>query len=134
MTARNLTRQSRSQSSKPHFTTETRSSQRSENFLIKNSLLRVLRVSAVIFHRIDTIGIATEKFAQAAKTFKQWQYGNIGILERIHPSFHHSILPPFHHSTIPPFQSLSRWSEAFKRNEAYEAFFSSLLGVRSKGG
>jgi hypothetical protein len=29
------------------FTTEAPSSQRSENFLIKNSLLRVLRVSAV---------------------------------------------------------------------------------------
>jgi hypothetical protein len=31
------------------YTAEARSSQRSENFLIKNSLLRVLRASAVQF-------------------------------------------------------------------------------------
>jgi len=40
-------RQSRNQSSKPYFTTEARSSQRSEYFLIKNSLLRALSASAV---------------------------------------------------------------------------------------
>jgi hypothetical protein len=27
-----------------------------------------------------------------------------------------------HLSILPPFQSLLRWSEALKRNEAYEAF------------
>ena len=37
-------RQSRDQSSNRYFTTEARSSQRSEYFLIKNSLLRVLSV------------------------------------------------------------------------------------------
>jgi hypothetical protein len=63
--------------------------------LIKNSLLGALCASAVIVFWIDTIRIATEKFAQAAKTFKQWQYGNIGILERIHPSFHPSTIPIF---------------------------------------
>ena len=42
-----LARQSRSQSSKPYFTTEAWSSQSSEYFLIKNSLLGALRASAV---------------------------------------------------------------------------------------
>ena len=45
--------QSRNQSSKPYFTAETQSSQRSEYFLIKNSLLRALSASAVsyVLHR-----------------------------------------------------------------------------------
>jgi hypothetical protein len=41
--------QSRNQSSKPYFTAETQSSQRSEYFLIKNSLLRALSASAVSY-------------------------------------------------------------------------------------
>jgi hypothetical protein len=65
------------------FTTEALSSQSSEHFLIKNALLGVLRASALqvvadqpmadqrwVLFRVDTIRIATEKFAQAAKTFK----------------------------------------------------------------
>jgi hypothetical protein len=43
----NLARQSRNQSSKPYFTTEAQSSLSSKYFLIKNSLLRALRASAV---------------------------------------------------------------------------------------
>jgi hypothetical protein len=42
LTAKNLARQSRDQSSKPYFTAKTQSSQRSEFFLIKNFLLGVL--------------------------------------------------------------------------------------------
>jgi len=55
---RDTERQSRNQRSKLYFTTETQSTQRSEYFLIKNPLLRVLRASAVnvpdSFHRRDT--------------------------------------------------------------------------------
>ena len=47
LTAKNPARQSRNQSSKLCFTAETQSSQRSEYFLIKNSLLAGLSVSAV---------------------------------------------------------------------------------------
>jgi hypothetical protein len=43
LTTKDLARQSRNQSSKPYFTTEAQSSQSSEYFLIKNSLLRALR-------------------------------------------------------------------------------------------
>jgi hypothetical protein len=53
---------------------------------------------------------------------------NMGILESwvLNVSIHHSILPSF--------QSLLRWSEAFKRNEAYEAFSAACSVVRNKGG
>jgi hypothetical protein len=44
---RDLTRQSRNQSSKPYFTAEIQSSQRSEYFLINNSLLCALGASVV---------------------------------------------------------------------------------------
>jgi hypothetical protein len=47
LTTKDLARQRRNQSSKPYFTTEAQSSQSSEFFLIKNSLLRALRASAV---------------------------------------------------------------------------------------
>ena len=44
---KNLTQQSGNQSSKSYFTAEAQSSQRSEYFLIKNSLLCVLSASVV---------------------------------------------------------------------------------------
>jgi hypothetical protein len=51
---------SRNQSSKPYFTTEARSSQSSEYFLIKNSLLRALGFSAVssLLDRYNQLWIA----------------------------------------------------------------------------
>jgi hypothetical protein len=46
---------------------------------------------------------------------------SMGVLERW-VSVHHSSTPPLHYSNH------LGWSEGIERNEAYESFFSSLLG------
>jgi hypothetical protein len=79
LTAKNLARQSRNQSSKPYFTAETPSSQRSEYFLIKNSLLRVLRASAVS-SLLDRYNQNSRwKICASCENFQVQQYSNTAM-------------------------------------------------------
>jgi hypothetical protein len=68
-------RQSRSQSSKSHFTAETPSSQRSEYFLIKNSLLCVLNPSALKIVADPSSGGSAVSFLQGG--YNQYSHGKL---------------------------------------------------------